>query len=569
MQIILALVVVSFVFWYSAPQGDQATVIATVNGDVIMDTEFFRRYRQAEQRQGRAMQDTERAQLREQVKQQLIEEQVILQEAKNLGLVVSDREIARELLTIARFQNIDSKVTVTDSSMSAAGSESARSMFDAKQTDLERCYQSGGKSGVLEVTHQFAMGGMLSATVGENSLGKDPRFGACVQATIFNWGWNDPALDGDVTVRFERRSRFDRDLYTRTLRSMGYTQSVFEDIMRKDLLRAKLQRLVFMGTSISEPVLREAFIQKETRVDISYVRVRPPVFIETVEITDEERTTYKTENEPEITARYQQDMTRLYDLPHKVMLSVLRLEKKDDGEDIDARIAAIKAELEGGADFDDLARRYSEDPSASAGGNLGMLAVSSLSLDVQTVLKDSSGVDLPDGAVTLPVSTDTDVRLFQVVEREEGRVVPLEEVQDSIIDRLIGEEKAPVAAAAFAEETLAAWQSAGSVPTAVVEGQRLQVSQTGPIPLGGTEGPFAPPPAMMLDAKHLGVGDVLPTVYEASDIFWIGQITEIQPADMDLYEIERDQIREEVLLERRVDFYKAWIAERVASASIQ
>ena len=51
MQVVLAAVVVSFVFWYATPQGNTGAVIVTVNGDEIMDTDFYRQVRQQEQAQ--------------------------------------------------------------------------------------------------------------------------------------------------------------------------------------------------------------------------------------------------------------------------------------------------------------------------------------------------------------------------------------------------------------------------------------------------------------------------------------------------------------------------------------
>ena len=40
MQIVMVLVVLSFIGWYAVPQGDKASIVATVNGERIMDTEY-------------------------------------------------------------------------------------------------------------------------------------------------------------------------------------------------------------------------------------------------------------------------------------------------------------------------------------------------------------------------------------------------------------------------------------------------------------------------------------------------------------------------------------------------
>ena len=108
MQVILAMVVVAFVGMYMNPQGERSGIVATVNGVRIMDTEYSREYRQAlarrEGQSGRVLSDAEQKQLGEQVRQQLIEKEVVLQEAERLGLEVSDDEVGRMVVNQGGFQ---------------------------------------------------------------------------------------------------------------------------------------------------------------------------------------------------------------------------------------------------------------------------------------------------------------------------------------------------------------------------------------------------------------------------------------------------------------------------------
>lgn len=102
MQVVLALVILSFVFWYAVPRGDQSSVVATVNGVKIMDTSYGREFRnalrEAEMRYGRTLSNEEQAGIGEQVRQRVIEDEVVLQEARRLGFEVSDTEIARYIV---------------------------------------------------------------------------------------------------------------------------------------------------------------------------------------------------------------------------------------------------------------------------------------------------------------------------------------------------------------------------------------------------------------------------------------------------------------------------------------
>jgi hypothetical protein len=75
MQFMMALVVLSFVGWYAMPTGDMTNVVAEVNGEKIMGTEWGRLYRQTERRQevmrGGTLSDQEQKLLGDSVKQTL------------------------------------------------------------------------------------------------------------------------------------------------------------------------------------------------------------------------------------------------------------------------------------------------------------------------------------------------------------------------------------------------------------------------------------------------------------------------------------------------------------------
>lgn len=109
MQVILALVLVSFVGWYGAPTGDKAGIVARVNGTPLTANDLARAYRNLENQRsaalGRPLTEAEEQQVREDARQQLIQEEVLLQEARALGLEVSKTEIAQSLLSIDLFRN--------------------------------------------------------------------------------------------------------------------------------------------------------------------------------------------------------------------------------------------------------------------------------------------------------------------------------------------------------------------------------------------------------------------------------------------------------------------------------
>ncbi len=473
MQVVLALVVVSFVFWYAKPQGDTSRQVAMVNGQKIMDTDYGRAYRNdlrsVEARTGRTLSDPEQKQLGEQVKQTLIQNEVLLQEAHRLGLEVSDSEIARSLL--------------------------------------------------------------------------------------------------GISFLLDESGQFDMEQYQRWLKRNQFTRADFEERMRDDLLRGKLQQLVSMGASLSEPALREAYTEAETRIDLKTVRIRPSVFSDDVDITDDDLSTWVADNEEALKEAYDSDFDRLYNHPETVRLRLIRLGVTGEGPtlaDLVAKVNTIRKELDEGADFGELAKRWSEDPSAVSGGDMGLRPVPQLSLETSEAI-----IELEVGQVTRAVTTDTDVRLYKLEERVEPIVDTFDSVRHDIADRLIRDERMPVLAAQFAEETLLpAWREADELPEDALSGKGLVARDTGPIPAVNRGNPFAPPQALLDAARTAELGTVL-DVFEDGGTLWVAQVTDRTDPDMEAFDEQRDVIRESVLMQRRQAFYEAWVADLKSRANIQ
>jgi hypothetical protein len=99
----------------------------------------------------------------------------------------------------------------------------------------------------------------------------------------------------------------------------------------------------------------------------------------------------------------------------------------------DDRAAAERAvrELAAGADFAELARRVSRDPSAASGGEQGELARTDLPPVFAEVI-----FALSPGEVSRVVPADYGFHVFQVTERLPAEVAPLPQVRGEIAERL-------------------------------------------------------------------------------------------------------------------------------------
>lgn len=468
MQVVIALVILGFVGMNGQVFGDKSSIVATVNGDQIIDLDLNRAYqnelRVREAQSDRMLSDAEQKQLLEEVKQKLIEDTVILQEARRLGVEVSDREIARELRAIPTFRD------------------------------------EGGK--------------------------------------------------------------YSPELYQKFLKIRGFTQSEFEERMREDLLRGKLQQLVYTGASISEPAVREAYMEAQTQIDLTVVQIRPYSFDGDVTITDEERTKWLAENEKQVKETYDRDFERLYNHPEQVQLRMIRLAVRDETPvaDLVPRLNTLRDRITAGEDMAELAKRWSEDPSARDGGDLGLRAVSQLGDTARSI------EGLAEGAISTVITTSKDARIVRVEKRLAPSKDEFEDVKAAIADRMIKAERVPALAQAFAEEQVRkAWAESGAVPNEVLSTRGLFARPTGPISAHMARGL---PPEMMEDARSAEVNTVFPRVYEYGGAYFVGQLTSRIEPDMSEFDKNKEQITEIVLQQRRMEFFQEWIADLKARATI-
>ncbi len=95
------------------------------------------------------------------------------------------------------------------------------------------------------------------------------------------------------------------------------------------------------------------------------------------------------------------------------------------------RAAAIHEELKSGKNFQELARKYSDDASAKDGGDLGTFRKGEMLPEFEKVL---SG--LKPGEISEPFSTPSGLHIVKLLERFHGELKPFQEVKGEVEDSL-------------------------------------------------------------------------------------------------------------------------------------
>jgi peptidyl-prolyl cis-trans isomerase C len=203
--------------------------------------------------------------------------------------------------------------------------------------------------------------------------------------------------DAEVDAEIQRsRARFaDAATFDAALERSGLTQAQLRADTRKTLLASRLlEQVVGKNVTVSDAEARKfyddnpAAFTNEGRVHVRYLLLRAPP------AAGPERTKSKEKAE------------------------------------------ALRQQIAGGASFDALARRNSEDGSAQKGGDLGFLDPGTLPPDVE-----AAALRLRAGEVSAVIETANGFHLVQVVERHGAGVVPFEKMREGIVQTLAEEEK--------------------------------------------------------------------------------------------------------------------------------
>ena len=239
------------------------------------------------------------------------------------------------------------------------------------------------------------------------------------------------------------------------------TVPVFEDLIRQGLLEEKFRRRVTDGISVGPAELQDEFRYKNQKIKLDYVLIKP-----------EDLAAKLTPSDAEIKAEYEKnkahyqvpekrvvrygllDTTQLrravqisdgqlkeqyqtniqqYQVPNRVHVEhiLFMTVGKTDAEvdEIKKTAADVLAQTKKkGANFEDLAKKYSQDPGTKEkGGDLGWLTQG------QTVPEfEKAAFSLDKGQISDLIRTQYGFHIIKVLDKENAHTQPFDQVKDTI-----------------------------------------------------------------------------------------------------------------------------------------
>jgi peptidyl-prolyl cis-trans isomerase D len=310
------------------------------------------------------------------------------------------------------------------------------------------------------------------------------------------------AFNGDSPVSMDQYSQLVQQRFNLSV-------PVFEDYIKQGLLEEKFRRLVTDGISAGPNELLEQYRYQNDKVKLDYALIKPedleakitPSDAEVKEAYEKRKAQYQVPekrvveyglvdliklrqglqiSDDELKLKYQQNIQD-YQVPNRVHaehILLMTVNKTDaEVEELKKKAEDVLKQVKKGAKFDELAKKYSEDPgSKDKGGDLGWL------IQGQTVPEfEKAAFSLQAGAVSDLVKTQYGFHIIKVLEKETAHTKSFEEVKDSISAPLML-AKADDSASKLADQLSAEIRKSNRTPLADLAKQfHLEVAQTRPI----------------------------------------------------------------------------------------
>lgn len=259
-----------------------------------------------------------------------------------------------------------------------------------------------------------------------------------------------------------------RDAYAAFVGQQNMTIPEFEADMANRILVTRLTDIVIEGTLVTPAEIEQEYHRRNDKIQVEYVKISPAQFKSDAKVTPEEMKQYYDKNKAQFPipekrslailmlnqAQIEQlllppeaDLHRMYESekdnfrhPERVLARHILLKSDGKNPEEDAKIKAkaedVLKQLKAGADFAELAKKYSEDRgpdgrsgSAVRGGDLGWLERGQTVKpfeDVAFALKPKEISDL--------VKTQFGYHIIQVLDHQPAHLQTFEEAHAQLMD---------------------------------------------------------------------------------------------------------------------------------------
>jgi peptidyl-prolyl cis-trans isomerase D len=370
--------------------------------------------------------------------------------------------------------------------------------------------------------------------------------------------------------------------YENLLQQNNLTPAVFEENVGKEILISKLGALITGGASVSDAAIHQEFVKQNTKVKFDYAVLRQddikkglhPAVEElqayynshlknyTNSIPEKRKIKYAVLDTAKVQAGVQvsRDDLQAYYNQHRDQYRVAEQAKVShiliktplpgpDGKVDDKGVAEAQKraedllkQLKAGAKFEDLAKKYSEDPgSAKEGGSLGWIGKG------RTVPEfEKAAFSLPKGQISDLVKSSYGFHIIRVDDRQDAHMKTLDEVTGEI-EPVVKQQKTQEIAQKQAEDLLQRAKTQGLDAGAAAKGVTLVTSDffshSDLVPGVG-------PAPQFMDAVFAAAEKTPPEMAATPQGFVVFQLLAVKPPSTPTFEEIRARVEEQFKSER-------------------
>jgi peptidyl-prolyl cis-trans isomerase D len=267
------------------------------------------------------------------------------------------------------------------------------------------------------------------------------------------------ALHG-IPYLFSNGSFIGMDQYQNLIQQeTGMTVPQFEAQLRDNILMSKIRSTITDTVQVSPAEVHQEYERRNTKARIAYVLFDAANYEKNVQVTPDALAAYFKANAPryklpeqrqvryvlitadqvrsqavvtdaQLQAYYNQHLAD-YRVPDRVHVAHILFKTTGkspaDVAKISATAASVLAQAKSGADFGELARKYSEDTTAQNGGDLGWIVRG------QTVKEfEDAAFSMKAGQISNLIKTVYGYHILKVIDRQTAHLQTFDEVKDSI-----------------------------------------------------------------------------------------------------------------------------------------
>jgi len=382
--------------------------------------------------------------------------------------------------------------------------------------------------------------------------------------------------------------------YQQLLRSQRppLTPAEFERSVREELVLDKLRAVLTGWLSVTDKELEQEYRVRNDKVKLAVVTFMADTFRPQATATDAEVAAYFNDHqvdfkipekrkvryllvdaeairakatvpEANIERAYNENIAQ-YTSPEQVRAShiLLKTEGKDEAA-VKAKAEDVLKQAKSGADFAELAKKYSEDEgSAKNGGDLDYFGKGKMVPEF-----DQVAFTLAPGQISDLVKTQFGFHIIKVVDKKPAKVSTLAEVRQQILDQLASETAR--AQAADLAQTIASEVSKPADLDKAASAHGLTVQESGFFSREESIPTLGASPEAIARAFEMKVGDVSGPLQSARG-FAFETVLAIQPPAMPKLDDVKDRVRDAVIKKKARDLSRekaAAVAAKVKGAA--